>query len=107
MLDIERKLKKLGNECIVKAKFKKKSNKKHGNKRIGSQHLMLEDITAIVEGQEIFLRCHTWVNNSNLWIEQDLKGEEVVLFTSRIEEYKDSKNINKLGLRHIRNIQRI
>lgn len=84
-------------------RFEAVYNKTSNNPAIGQSYILLENV--IDTDTNVEFRDHVWIKLTKRFEKLNLKKGDKVFFTARIEEYLSTTSY-KLGLRHIRNLQK-
>ena len=79
-------------------------NRTSNNPDIGQTYILLDNVIDIDTNVEF--RDHVWIKSTKRFEKLNLKKGDKVLFTARVEEYLSTTSY-KLGLRHVRNLQKV
>lgn len=78
-------------------------NRSSNNPDIGQIYILLENV--IDTDTNVEFRDHVWIKSTKRFEKLNLKNGDKVFFTARVEEYLSTTS-SKLGLRHVRNLQK-
>lgn len=93
-------------KTVVTAMYLGDSNIQHKNEKVGTQFRLFDKINYMDENSKVQKIEKVWVKNSYSLNNLDLKKGDYIVFDARIEKFEDKEGI-KIGLRHLRNVEKI